>query len=209
MDFKKLIEKFKKLSLNKQLTNIVIVILVGILIIIAASAFKDSTGINTSKNQKENTVSSDSTNNGDNSTDGSNSSSSDDSYENDQETKLKNILENIDGVGAVQVMIYYDRGEEQVPAYNQNNSSSVTSEDDNSGGKRTTTQNSIGTNVVVTTNGDKTEPLIINKYKPKVTGIFITAEGADNSDIKLDITNSVAEFFNIPVDKVNVYPMKK
>lgn len=203
MDPKKLIEKFKKLSLNKQLTNIVIVILVGILIIIAASAFKDSTNVNTDNSQKENTVSSDLSDNND----GSNST--DASYENQQETKLKNILENIQGVGEVQDMIQYDRGKEQVPAYDQSNSSSVTNEDDNSGGKRTTTQNSTGTNMVLTNNGDKTEPFIIDEYQPRVSGIIITAEGADNAQIKYDITISVSELFNIPLDKVNVLPMKK
>lgn len=203
MDPKKLIEKFKKLSLNKQLTNIVIVILVGILIIIAASAFKDTTNVNTDNSQKENTVSSDLSDNNDD------SNSNIGSYENQQETKLKKILENIQGVGEVQDMIHYDRGKEQVPAYDQSNSSSVTNEDDNSGGKRTTTQNSTGTNMVLTNNGDKTEPFIIDEYQPRVTGIIITAEGADNAQIRLDITTSVSELFNIPLDKVNVLPMKK
>jgi stage III sporulation protein AG len=203
VDPKKLIEKFKKLSLNKQLTNIVIVILVGILIIIAASAFKDTTNVNTDNSQKENTVSSDLSDNNDD------SNSNIGSYENQQETKLKKILENIQGVGEVQDMIHYDRGKEQVPAYDQSNSSSVTNEDDNSGGKRTTTQNSTGTNMVLTNNGDKTEPFIIDEYQPRVTGIIITAEGADNAQIRLDITTSVSELFNIPLDKVNVLPMKK
>jgi stage III sporulation protein AG len=203
VDPKKLIEKFKKLSLNKQLTNIVIVILVGILIIIAASAFKDSTNVNTDNSQKENTVSSDLSDNND----GSNSNIG--SYENQQETKLKNILENMQGVGAVQDMIHLDRGKEQVPAYDQSNSSSVTNEDDNSGGKRTTTQNSTGTNMVLTNNGDKTEPFIIDEYQPRISGIIIIAEGADNAQIRLDITTSVSELYNIPMDKVNVLPMKK
>jgi stage III sporulation protein AG len=203
VDPKKLIEKFKKLSLNKQLTNIVIVILVGILIIIAASAFKDTTNVNTDSSQKENTVSSDLSDNND----GSNSNIG--SYENQQETKLKNILENMQGVGAVQDMIHFDRGKEQVPAYDQSNSSSVTNEDDNSGGKRTTTQNSTGTNMVLTNNGDKTEPFIIDEYQPRISGIIIIAEGADNAQIRLDITTSVSELYNIPMDKVNVLPMKK
>lgn len=202
MDLKKLIEKFKQLGMNKQLTNIVIVILVGILIIIAASAFKDTSSLSPTKAQNQTSTSTVAATTSELSTD-------DSTYENEQEAKLKSLLENIQGVGNVQVMIYYAKGEEEVPAYNESISSSIINENDSSGGKRTTTQNSNGSNVVLTTDGDNTKPLILDKYKPKVTGILITAEGADNSNIKLNITESVSELFGISVNNVNVCPMKK
>lgn len=205
MDFKKLLEMLKKgEGKNKQMNNIIIIILMGILLIIAASFFKGNTSTATFGN-----------NNNSNGPTASNTSSSslsaevDTAYENDQENKLKVLLQSIQGVGNTSVMIYFDTGEEQVPAYNENNSSSVINETDNSGGKRTTTQNNSSSSVVLENNGDKTNPLILKKYKPKVTGVLIAAEGADNSDIKLNITNAVSSFFNISVDKVNVYPMKK
>lgn len=205
MNFKKLLEILKKgEGKNKQLNNIIIIILMGILLIIAASFFKGNTSTATIAN-----------NNNSNGTIASNISSNnssaevDTAYENDQENKLKVLLQSIQGVGNTSVMIYFDTGEEQVPAYNENNSSSVINETDNSGGKRTTTQNNSSSSVVLENNGDKTNPLILKTYKPKVTGVLITAEGADNSDIKLNITNAVSSFFNISVDKVNVYPMKK
>lgn len=200
MNLKKLIEKLKNYSFKSQITNVVIVMLVGILILIAASAFKDENTPNISSNvTKANTIAVD-----DNTT-----SSSDLDYEENQENKLKEILENIQGIGQVDVMIYYEKGQEQVPAYNKSDSTSLTNETDNSGGKRSTTQNTTGSNVVITTNGDKTEPLIVDKYNPKVSGILITAEGAENDDVKLNVTYAVAEFFNIPIDKVSVFPMKK
>ncbi|MFT8314655.1 MAG: stage III sporulation protein AG [Clostridium sp.] len=207
MNFKKLLEMLKKgEGKNKQLNNIIIIILMGILLIIAASFFKGNTSTATIANNN---------NSNGNGTTASNTSSDnssaevDTAYENDQENKLKVLLQSIQGVGNTSVMIYFDTGEEQVPAYNENNSSSVINETDNSGGKRTTTQNNSSSSVVLENNGDKTNPLILKKYKPKVTGVLIAAEGADNSDIKLNITNAVSSFFNISVDKVNVYPMKK
>ncbi len=206
MDFKKLIQKFKELGLNKQLTNIVIVILVGILIIIAASAFKDTTNVTTSGNQQNKTTN---TTASDENSSESESTNDDSIYENQQEAKLKSLLENIQGVGKVVVMINYEKGEEEIPAYNESNSSSVINENDSSGGKRTTMQNSTGTNVVLTNNGDSTKPFIVSKYEPKVSGVYIVAEGADDSNIELNITNSVSEFFNISVDKVTVNAMKK
>src|SRR5689334_13769919 len=137
MDFKKLLEMLKKgEGKNKQLNNIIIIILMGILLIIAASFFKGNTSTATFGN-----------NNNSNGPTASNTSSSslsaevDTAYENDQENKLKVLLQSIQVVGNTSVMIYFDTGEEQVPAYNENNSSSVINETDNSGGKRTTTPN--------------------------------------------------------------------
>ena len=207
MNLKKLLEMLKKGEIkNKQVNNIIIVILMGILLIIAASFFKSNTNISTfaNNNNKNNnqTAAGDSSSN--------NSQDAEDiAYENEQESKLKVLLQSIQGVGDTSVMIHFSSGEEQVPAYNENKSSSVINETDNSGGKRTTTQNNSGSNVVFENDGDKTKPLILKKYKPKVTGILIVAEGADDSVIKLNITNAVSEFFDIPVDKVNVCPMKK
>lgn len=218
MDFKnllkkiKLLEKGKKVD-NKQIGNVVIVILFGILIILAASLFSGngSSNFTGQKSSAKQAVSSSNTSNDNSSSDSSssNSSKSDSDYESAQETKLKNLLQKIQGVGKVQVMIYYDRGEEEVPAYNKTTSSSVINETDTSGGKRTTTQNNSGTNVVISNNGDKSEPFIVEKLKPHITGIWIVAQGAESDDVKLNITNSAAQFFNVPVSNVNVYPMEK
>ena len=213
MDFKKLIQKFKELGLNKQLTNIVIVILVGVLIIIAASTFKDVSSVTTGstgnqQNQAGNVASSNQTNNIA-SSDEASSTSDDSAYENDQETKLTSLLEDMQGVGHVKVIIHFEKGEEEIPAYNKTTSSSTTNENDSTGGKRTIEQNSTGSNVVLTTDGNNTKPLIVDKYKPKVSGVSIIAEGADDSNIKLNITNSVSDLYDVPVNKVSVNPMKK
>ncbi|AJA47973.1 stage III sporulation protein AG [Clostridium pasteurianum DSM 525 = ATCC 6013] len=206
MNFKKLLEILKKGGgKNKQINNIIIVILIGILLIISAGFFKDNKATSTFSNSP----------NSGNST--ANSQSSNDlsttedisAYENEQENKLKALLQSIQGVGDTRVMIYFSTGEEDVPAYNENKSSSVINETDNSGGKRTTTQNNSGTSIVMENDGEKTKPFILKKYKPKVTGILISAEGADDSDIRLNITNAVSSFFDLSADKVNVYPMKK
>lgn len=206
MNFKKLLNMLKKEGdKNKNINNIIIIILIGILLIIATSFFKGDTAISTFSNTKkasEITVNNTSSN-------GSEDSQDISAYESDQENKLKALLQSIQGVGDTKVMIYFGSGEEEVPAYNENKSSSVINETDNSGGKRTTTQNNSGTSIVLENDGEKTKPFILKTYKPKVTGILISAEGADDSDIRLNITNAVASFFDISADKVNVYPMKK
>lgn len=200
MDFKKLIDYFKDGKKKKNVfTYIIILALIGVLIVIVSSFFNSTDGILTYKNSKTQETKSQN----------ESSSQNVESYETSVENKLKNTLEDMDGVGKVQIMMYFESGEEQVPAFNVNKSTSTINETDNSGGKRTTTQNSDGDTVVMSKEGDKESPLILKKYKPKVTGVCIVAEGAENEATKLSITNAVVDLFGISADKVNVYPMKK
>lgn len=200
MNFKKLIDYFKDEKKKKNaFTNIVITGLIGILIVIVASFFNSTEGFSASDNNKKQETKSQS----------QSDSQSIENYESNVENKLKNTLEQMDGVGKVQIMMYFASGEEQVPAFNVNKSTSVINETDNSGGKRTTTQDSDGDTVVMSKDGDKESPLILKKYKPKVTGVCIVAEGAENDATKLSITNAVVDLFGISADKVDVYAMKK
>ena len=122
---------------------------------------------------------------------------------------LKSTLEQIDGVGKVEVMISFESGEEHVPAVNINDSTNTTQEKDNAGGTRNTTQKNNGSTVVTTSDGSKSEPLILKTYNPKVLGVCVVAEGAENKVTELRISKAVTDLFGISGDKVNVYPMKK
>lgn len=200
MDFKKLMDYFKGGNKKKNvLTNIIILGLIGVLVVIVSSFFSSTDSLLTSQNNKKQETK----------IQNEGSSQSVENYETSVENKLKDTLEDMDGVGKVQIMMYFESGEEQVPAFNVNKSTSTINETDTSGGKRTTTQNSDGDTVVMSKDGDKESPLILKKYKPKVTGVCIVAEGAENETTKLSITNAVVDLFGISADKVNVYPMKK
>ncbi|MBV7275060.1 stage III sporulation protein AG [Clostridiaceae bacterium UIB06] len=211
MDFKKFIEKLNKgseknSSDKKNVANLLIVLLVGVLMILTVSFFKTS-----------NTMGSQVLGNGDNKN--SNKSSKGDQQVSDDKTsqeyettiqqKLKDTLEKIDGVGKTEVMVSFESGEEQIPAVNINDSTSNTEEKDTEGGTRNTTQKNNGSTVVITNEGDTSKPLIVKTYKPKVSGVCVVAEGAGNKVTELRITKAVTDLFNIPENKVNVYPMKK
>ena len=137
------------------------------------------------------------------------SDKSSDDYETAVQDRLKETLEKVDGVGKVEVMVSFESGEEQVPAVNINDSTSVAEEKDTQGGTRNTTQKNDGSTVVITNQGDKSEPLIVKTYKPKVSGVCVVAEGAEDKITELRISKAVINLFNIPENKVNVYPMKK
>lgn len=196
MDFKKLMEEIKKFKNIKNIYNIVVLFLVGVLIVIVSTFFKESsTGVvaNTmaSKEQEEVITREELKD-----------------YEQAQNNKLKYMLSQMKGVGRVEVMIHLEDDGELVPAININNGSSSINEKDNEGGVRSTTQNNNGSTVVITNKGSNSEPLILKKYYPKINGVMIVAEGAQDKQIQFDIVKVVSQTFNIPINKVNVYPMK-
>jgi stage III sporulation protein AG len=130
-------------------------------------------------------------------------------YEENQKTDLTNILKKMNGVGDVEVMMSFENGDEKVPAYDKNTQKLTTEETDNEGGKRVNNQNTDGSTIVMTTSDGNNEPFILTTYKPKINGVIILAEGATNSKIKYEIEQAVSKLYNLSLDKVNVYSMKK
>ncbi|AYD40595.1 stage III sporulation protein AG [Clostridium fermenticellae] len=209
MNLKNILDKTIKSIKNNQSnkknsTNLLILFLSGILIVIAASFFKSSsiseiTGSSSENNNKNQVQKQSTESTGENSED----------YETSIQNKLKSTLQSIEGVGKVDVMVSFEGSEEQVPAVNVNDSTNTTEEKDTTGGVRNSVQKNNGSTVVITNNDGKSEPLILKKYKPKVEGVCVVAEGAENDLTQLRITKAVMDLFNLPQDKVNVYPMKK
>lgn len=181
---------------DKLLGNLVLLILVAVVIVIASSFFKTPSSNTTvfDETQKEKSVQE---NNLLGLTD----------YESQLEMKLKSVLEGIQGVGKVQLMIYFESGEESIPAVNINDSKSDTVENDTGGGKRNITQENSGRTVVMSNNGNENQPLIVKKFKPTITGVCVVAEGSNESITELRIRQAVINLFNLPENKVNVYPM--
>ncbi len=188
---------------KKNRANLLIVFLIGVLILITISFFKTSnaqTNAQVTNNNKS--VSKEQQKSQDEDTNS-------EKYESIVQDKLKSTLQKIEGVGNVEVMVNFESGEEQVPAVNVNDATNTTQEKDTEGGTRNSTQKNNGSTVVITNDGSKSEPLIVKKYKPKVSGVCVVAEGAENKLTELRITKAVVNLFSISEDKVNVYPMKK
>lgn len=130
-------------------------------------------------------------------------------YEENQKNDLKNILKKMNGVGDVEVMMTFESGEEKVPAYDKDGQKTTTEETDNQGGNRINKQDTDSSKVVMTTNDGNNEPFILTTYKPKIIGVMILAEGAENSKVKYEIQQAISKLYNLSLDKVNVYNMKK
>ena len=203
MDKDKVKKEIKKILAQKQLRNLIAVcialgfILIAMNVLLPSSKSLSSNKLSTTTTQEkvDNTATTEET-------DAKN-------YEENQKTDLTNILKKMNGVGDVEVMISFENEEQKVPAYDKNTQKSTTEETDNQGGTRVNNQNTDGSTIVMTTSDGKNEPFILTTYKPKINGVIILAEGATNSKIKYEIEQAVSKLYNLSLDKVNVYSMKK
>lgn len=198
-------EKSKEEGGKNRITNLFILLLVGVLLAMIGNSFKEDSVPVFNESPNGNIGIEDTTTNPVNTV----KKGTENSEEAEIEGKLKYILENIEGVGKVNVMVYFKGGEEQIPAININDSTSLTEEKDTDGGTRKITQKNDGRTIVMMNTGNGTEPFVVKKYKPEVTGVCVVAEGAENNLIKLQIHKAVINLFDLKESQVNVYPMKK
>ena len=194
---KNLKEKISKKS-NKFTYMIILIIIAGVMILVV-SYFNDSTPtfLNLSndttfqENKREENLSTSTT------------------YQDKVKNELKNILSKVKGVGEVDVIIHFEGGEELIPALDSEKSNTVTEERDSNGGNRVNNNNKDGTKVVMSSQGSSTEPLILKTYNPKIIGILIVAEGADDTRLSYELTKIVSSLYDISESKVSVIPMKE
>ena len=196
-------EKIANLFKQKNITNLIILLLLVIMFYLVVSYF---TGVN-------NITKSEKTNLEKVSKEDMNSNSQKDSevlsYQEKQEKDLERILGKINGVGSVDVVINFQSSEVKVPAVDNSSQKSTTEETDSEGGTRVNSQETDGDKIVMSNSSNVSEPVILKTEKPEVLGVMVVAEGAEDSKIKYEITKAISSLYNISVDKVNVLAMKK
>lgn len=122
-------------------------------------------------------------------------------------SNLEDILSNITGVGNVKVMITYAETSTTIPVYNEESTEENTEETDSEGGTRTVTQIDVRKEVIYEEQ-DGNKSLITQKItSPEVEGAIITAEGADNAEIKTSIIQAVEAVTGLPTHKIQVFKM--
>ncbi|AMN37221.1 TPA: stage III sporulation protein AG [Clostridium perfringens] len=192
-----------KILKQKNITNLIILLLLVIMFYLVVSYF---TGVN-------NITKSEKTNLEKVSKEDMNSNSQKDSevlsYQEKQEKDLERILGKINGVGSVDVVINFQSSEVKVPAVDNSSQKSTTEETDSEGGTRVNSQETDGDKIVMSNSSNGSEPVILKTEKPEVLGVMVVAEGAEDSKIKYEITKAISSLYNISVDKVNVLAMKK
>lgn len=129
-------------------------------------------------------------------------------YEEQYENELRDVLEQIAGVGKVSVIVTVEATESKVYEKNTVRQNQTTTETDNKGGERKVDDISEDEKLVIIRDGDKEVPLVTETRKPKISGVLVVAEGAKNISIKSNIIESVTRVLDVPSHKVSVQAKK-
>lgn len=125
------------------------------------------------------------------------------------ETRLEDILGKIVGVGVVDVLVTIDSTEEIVLGRDSQETQSTTNETDKSGGKRHITSISRDGQVVLYEVSGEQKPIITKTINPKIRGVLVVAQGAENTTVRRLITSAVEKGVNVAVNRIEVVPSKR
>lgn len=127
-----------------------------------------------------------------------------DSYVQDLEKRVERILEQIDGVGKVEVMISLKDAGQKLLQEDVSSEKTNLQEEDASGGSRRSTSESEEKKTVF--EGDS--PYVVRTMEPQIEGVVVVAEGADSAEKVSEIHSAVRALFDLPGHKIQVLKKK-
>ncbi len=199
--FSKFKELFKNRDKKKVIQNSVIIIIIGIIVVLAGNTLFPRDGVKSAEETANDS--------GGGTEVPSSVVMNYDDEESRLEQKLKDILKKVEGVGDTDVMITYETGVENVPAYDTGRNESTTTENDGDGGTRSIQQRDDTSSIVFEDDQNGvTSPVILKEIKPVVKGVLVVAEGAGDPTVQERIFASVQTLFDIPVHRIQVVEMK-
>lgn len=125
--------------------------------------------------------------------------------EKEMEKKLVQNLQQMAGVGSVQVSVTLSSSLRSDYATNGSITKKTTKESDKNGGIRESTEVTENNQLVMPSGA--VQPVIVMEERPTVAGVLIIAEGASDPKVRENIHNAVRTLLDIPSDKINVQPM--
>lgn len=132
-----------------------------------------------------------------------------DSYERQQEERLKEVLEKVEGVGRVEVMITLHASAQKVVEKDAPSRNQRVEETDSQGGNRTTQENEREETTVYEEGDDGIRtPYVIQELEPTVEGVIVIAEGGGNPTVKQNILEAVQALFPVEAHKIKIMKME-
>lgn len=129
-------------------------------------------------------------------------------YESFYENQLKEILEEVIGIGEVSVMVNLDSSEEVIVEKDINTKNQQTKEVDKDRATRDITDSSRDEKVVLVQGEQGEQPIVVKRVKPKVRGVLVVAKGAENMKVKAWITEAVQKALHVEPHKISILPKK-
>ncbi|MEX2461999.1 MAG: stage III sporulation protein AG [Paenibacillaceae bacterium] len=130
-------------------------------------------------------------------------------YEYEYEAGLRDILQKIVGVGAVEVMVTIDSTEEVQLDKNVKDTQQVTSENDRSGATRHITDGTRSSESVLYQGSGDQNPYVLKYTKPKIRGVVVVANGAENLLVKKLLLEAVERGLDVPSNRISILPRKQ
>lgn len=190
-------EKIENNSNKKLITNLLVLLCAGIVMVISGNFFRDISlkskgGYNIVSDSKDTELKEDHAVNEYN-------------YEKGIEEQLAYILSKVDSAGKVSVMITYKTSKELIVDKNNTINDRVTNENDNDGGTRVI--NELDTNentVVINEQGGNSKVIITKEINPEIKGVIVVSKGAKDVNVKRKLTDAVQTILDIPAYRVMV-----
>ncbi len=178
-----LISSFKKLDTKKKIQYAAILLIAIIILTIYFSSFKSAADVKDTPEATPMSLTSDSI-----------------------EKRLEETLSNIEGAGRVRVMITYESSAEIVPAISVDKHSSSTTDVGQNGTSTINTENT-KSSIVTIDSSNGSSALVLREISPKILGVLVIAEGADDIGVRLSLQKAVQTVLNVSPDRVDVYKM--
>lgn len=134
--------------------------------------------------------------------------SSEESNEETMEYKLEEILGKIKGVGKVNVLITYSQTSQIIPMYSEDISQTTTEENDSSGGNRVVNETSSKKDIIYEEKDGIKVPVTQSTINPTMEGAIVTAQGANNAEIKANIIQAIEAATGLATHKIQVFEME-
>lgn len=192
-------ENQKKIKRPKK-DQLVIILLFGVLLLVIAIPVEP---------KKEKRGEKETVQEGESVLEGTRETLSADSYERQQEERLKEVLEKVEGVGRVEVMITLHASAQKVVEKDAPSRSQRVEETDSQGGNRTTQENEREETTVYEEGDDGIRtPYVIQELEPAVEGVIVIAEGGGNPAVKQNILEAVQALFPVEAHKIKIMKME-
>ncbi len=121
------------------------------------------------------------------------------------EKRLEEVLSNVHGVGRVSVMITYENSSEVVCADNIERQTNTVTEKTQSGTKESETV--IESRSPVTIGTQDENALVVVEKEPKIKGVIVVAQGAENVSVKMELQKAVETVLQISPSQVEIFAM--
>jgi stage III sporulation protein AG len=130
-------------------------------------------------------------------------------YEEEYSRRLQTVLEQVAGIGEVEVFVNVDSTDEVIVEKNRQDTQQVTNEKDRQGATRQVTELARDGEVVTVDEDGAQRPLILKRIKPRIRGVLVVADGAERATVRKLLVEAVERSLDVPSHRISVLPRRK